>query len=264
MEYSYKNKPLITGALKPNFWRPLTDNDLKGWHADELLEIWEDLPEKLDITSFEPGRDENIAIIKTVSEAEGVTLQLDWTVDATGALKVDYRVSIPEDLPELLKVGMQTHVARELEEMSFFGKGPFENYSDRQWAARLGWYEGTVDDFYYSHVFPQEMGNHTQVSFLALQAKNHGLAVKGNGLNVSVLPYTMENVREAQHTHELEDAGALILNIDHAVTGVGGTDTWSIKARPIDPYRLLEKEYAYSFIIQPAQKKAYELFVDSL
>jgi beta-galactosidase len=74
----------------------------------------------------------------------------------------------------------------------------------------------------------------------------------------------MEEIREAQHTSELEDAGALILNIDHAVTGVGGTDTWSIKARPIDPYRLLEKEYSYSFVIQPAREKAYDLFLESL
>jgi beta-galactosidase len=264
LEYSYKGKALITGPMKPNFWRALTDNDESGWHPDRTAGIWKELPEKLAVTDFTHTLENNVALIRTVSEAEGVKLYLDWRVDGSGTLKVDYRLTIPESMPELLRVGMRTQVSGDLTEMAFFGKGPFENYSDRQHAAYLGWYEGQVADFYYSHVYPQEMGNHMDVNFLSLGAKNQGISFRGNKLNISVLPFTMEQIREARHTVELEDAGVLNLNIDYAVAGVGGTDSWSIKARPLDPYRLLEKEYAYSFVIQPLQNKAYEQFTEGL
>lgn len=264
-EYTYNGEALITKAMRPNFWRPLTDNDLKGWHADELLSVWEDLPERLKITDFQPSIEESQVKIRTVSEAEGIQLFLDWTVQASGEVKVDYKLAISQDMPEPLRVGMQAGVSSEFQEMSFFGKGPYENYSDRQWAAQLGWYSGAVDQFYYSHVFPQEMGNHTDVRFLNLQGKKSGMSIMGNELNVSVLPYTMEMIQEAQHTNELKKADHLVLNVDHMVAGVGGTDTWSIKARPLDAYRLLEKEYAYSFVIlPPAKKKGYDRFLETL
>jgi beta-galactosidase len=169
---------------------------------------------------------------------------------------------VDEELPELLRVGMQMGIPEDYNNMAFLGKGPYENYPDRNQAAKLGWYEGSVDDFYYSHVMPQEMGNHTEVSFLSLSGNGRGLSVIGENLNVSVWPYTMENIEKVRHTSELEEAGLLTVNIDHAIAGVGGTDSWSIKARPIDKYRLLEKEYEYRFLLIPYKgKSAYEQFL---
>jgi len=157
---------------------------------------------------------------------------------------------------------MQLGLNGAFDNMSFFGKGPYENYPDRKQAARLGWYEDRVDDFYYSHVMPQEMGNHTGVSFLSLSGDGTGLNFVGNDLNVSVWPYTMKNIEKAKHTNELEGSGFYTVNIDHKIAGVGGTDTWSIKARPIDKYRLLEKKYSYSFMLVPYWgKSAYDNFL---
>lgn len=264
-EYIFKGEALITKGMRPNFWRPLTDNDQQGWHADELLGVWKELPGKLKITEFKSEMEEDRVVIRTVSEAQGVKLFLDWTVHPSGELKMDYRLTIPEEMPEPLRVGMRAGLPVDFQEMSFFGKGPFENYSDRRHAAQLGWYAGDVSDFYYSHVYPQEMGNHMDVRFLTLQGKNSAMSVIGSKLNVSVLPYTMEMIQEAKHTNELKEADHLILHLDHVVIGVGGTDTWSIKARPLDLYRLLEKEYSYSFVIlPPGKKRGYDLFLETL
>ena len=42
-----------------------------------------------------------------------------------------------------------------------------------------------------------------------------------------------------------------MLNLDLVQTGVGGTDSWSQRARPYDLYRLLEQDYSYGFWLVP-------------
>jgi len=262
MSYRLNGEEILAGEMKPNFWRPLTDNDERGWHAGDLLKEWKSLPNEMKIIGFEVKETDGKVSVHTVSEASGVMLTLTWEVDAIGAVRIDYEIDIPDDLPEMLRIGMQLGLNGAFDNMSFFGKGPYENYPDRKQAARLGWYEDRVDDFYYSHVMPQEMGNHTGVSFLSLSGDGTGLNFVGNDLNVSVWPYTMKNIEKAKHTNELEGSGFYTVNIDHKIAGVGGTDTWSIKARPIDKYRLLEKKYSYSFMLVPYWgKSAYDNFL---
>jgi len=94
---------------------------------------------------------------------------------------------------------------------------------------------------------------------------NAGTASDGRGvqfvgaepLSVSVWNCTQESLDKARHSNEVEPlADALTVNIDRTQTGVGGTDTWSLKARPSDQYRLLEKHYACRFTIIPCNGEA--------
>ncbi|MFC2098921.1 glycoside hydrolase family 2 TIM barrel-domain containing protein [Bacteroidota bacterium] len=260
--YRINGKEFLAEDLKPNFWRPLTDNDERGWRAQNLLKDWKNLPQEFELKQFDHEEAGGRVSISGDWEAKGVRLTLTWIIDNSGEVNVGYTLEIPESMPDLLRVGMQMGLTSDFGNMAFFGKGPYENYPDRNQAARLGWYEGSVDDFYYSHVMPQEMGNHTGVSFLSLSGNGSGLIVIGKELNVSVWPYTMENIEMARHTNELVESGYLTVNIDHAITGVGGTDTWTIRARPIDKYRLLEKKYEYQFVFAPFKgKSAYDQFL---
>jgi beta-galactosidase len=72
-------------------------------------------------------------------------------------------------------------------------------------------------------------------------------------LSISAWPYTQKNIEEANRIEDLESADYITLNIDHQQMGVGGDNTWSLEARPHEPYRIQAKPYAYSFIIQPIQ-----------
>ena len=104
------------------------------------------------------------------------------------------------------------------------------------------------------YVYPQENGNRTGVNWIAMtDAKGKGLKVVGEQpLSVSVWNTTQAELDAAKHIGEpavLSDS--FTLNLDLAQAGVGGTDTWSKRARPYDPYRLMEKEYSYGFWIIP-------------
>ena len=251
--YETGNKQVITSALKPYFWRPLTDNDESGWRAQQRLAIWKDLPEMLSVDDM--NLDASSARVSVKLVYKELSLNLSYTFANDGSVDVKFDLSIPEEMPEPIRVGMTMGVSTNLQQMSFYGKGPFENYSDRNGGADVDIYKGNVDDFYYNYTKPQESSNHTCVRWLALTNNNSGLMVLGETpLQTSVWPYTAENIRIAQHPTELEKADALTVNISDKMAGVGGNDSWSINARPINKYRLLEKAYNYEFKLVPLSK----------
>ena len=102
---------------------------------------------------------------------------------------------------------------------------------------------------------PQESSNRTGIRWLALTSNGVGVQFRGKPtLNVSVWPFTPENIAVARHTNELVRSETLTVNIDLTQAGVGGADSWSLNARPIDKYRLLAKRYRYAFRVQPVGK----------
>ena len=231
-----RGRKLISAPLRPNFWRASTDNDWRGWRVGKIAGCWKEAPERLQTVSV---RIDESAGSVTVEKAipDSVRLTLTYTLDGTGALAVDYKLDISDRMPEPLRVGLQTCVPNTLERIAYFGKGPQENYSDRCDGAFLGLYRSTPEKFMHSYITPQENGN---------RCDGRGVQFVGaEPLSVSVWNCTQESLDKARHSNEVEPlADALTVNIDRTQTGVGGTDTWSLKARPSDQYRLLEKHYA--------------------
>jgi beta-galactosidase len=243
--YEKGSRELIQSPLTPYFWRPLTDNDERGWRAQDKLSVWKDLPQNLQVQAIDVDKEKSR--IQSQLAFEGLRLNLTYQFHSDGAVDIQFWMSIPEDMPEPIRVGLSAGLPDNLLSMNFYGKGPFENYIDRQGAADIEIYSGSVDDFYYHYTKPQESSNRTGVRWISLtDANNSGLMVIGDEpVQASVWPYTAEDIRSAQHPYELEKADELRLNISHQLAGVGGNDSWSINARPIDPYRLLEKEYSF-------------------
>jgi beta-galactosidase len=168
-----------------------------------------------------------------------------------GTLQVDVSMTADESLPSLLKVGMSTTVTNSLSRMAFFGKGPFENYIDRNQGAELDLYEGTVDDFYYIYARPQESSNRTGVKWLRLSDyKQNELMVTGlQDLSMSVWKHSAENIQAAAHTYDLVESDSFTVNIDLIQAGIGGIDSWSPNAAPIVKYQIPAGDYQYGFII---------------
>jgi beta-galactosidase len=117
------------------------------------------------------------------------------------------------------------------------------------------------------YVYPQENGNHTDVKWFALTDENgHGIRISGDfPLNFSVWNTTQAELDCAKHIGEpVELESSFVLNVDQAQNGVGGTDSWTKAARPSDQYRLLEKNYKYSFCISVEKKQSNPLIIRKL
>lgn len=250
--------PVICGPLKPDFWRAATDNDRRGWKTDVLLDFWKHVEKRMTVRDLTVSK-ESGRVVVTVGKSipDTLSLTLTYTIGGGGAVEVGYALRhLNPQLPEMLRVGMQMQCGADYDRMMFYGRGPHENYSDRCLSAFVSVYDGHVDDFRYDYVRPQENGNRTGVRWLCLRnAAGRGVQFIGcQPLSVAVRRCSPKALEEAGHASEAEcSSDRLTVNIDLVQAGVGGTDSWSIKARPEMPYRLCEKVYNYGFLIVPGQ-----------
>jgi beta-galactosidase len=131
-----------------------------------------------------------------------------------------------------------------------------ENYIDRNYGFDAAIYSQDISDFMEPYAVPQENGNRTDVRWMFLSNKNNeGLLVVADSLlSMSAWPYTEENIKNAKHTIDLKDAGYITLNIDLVQMGVGGNDSWSDVAAPLEKYQIPAKDYHYSFFLMPYKK----------
>ena len=258
--YNDGSRELIKAPFAPNFWRAELDNDWRGWKPAHYLGDWKTaadflLTDAAD-TKTEVSYEELVAVIKVSKDIHDgkAALDLSYSVYPDGKVLVSYDLDIAEKTMEPLRVGLQGQISNVCDKITYYGYGPHENYSDRCAGIHLGTWESDVEDMMVQYVYPQENGNRTGVRWISLtDSKGRGVKVVGQQpLSVSVWNTTQESLNASKHIGEplvLEDA--FTLNVDYAQAGVGGTDTWSKRARPYDPYRLMEKEYSYGFWIIP-------------
>jgi len=260
--YLRNNKEHIINPLLPHFSRPLTDNDRRAWKPHVKMKEWYEPGLTLQSISADqlvPG------IIKVKSDytlLEGkAALHLIYTLNGEGVLKVEYNLNPSTGLPNIPKVGMQCGIIREYDNITWYGKGLLENYTDRRFGFDAGIYSLPVHEFIEPYVMPQENGNRTDVRWMFLSGSgDEGLLVVADSLlSMSAWPYTEENINEAQHTNELKDAGFITLNIDLIQMGVGGNDSWSDVAQPLEQYQIPARPYHYAFYLLPCKSKKEEI-----
>ena len=130
-----------------------------------------------------------------------------------------------------------------------------ENYIDRNYGFDVAEYSKKIEDFMEPYAVPQENGNRTEVRWMFFSDNNkEGLLVSADSLlSMSAWPYTEENLENAKHTNMLKDAGYLTVNIDLVQMGVGGNDSWSDVAAPLEKYQVPAKDYHYRFYLQPVK-----------
>jgi len=171
-------------------------------------------------------------------------------------------------LEEVPRIGMQMQLPQEFTNLSWFGRGPQENYSDRKSGAFVGIYESTVAEQYVPYVRPQENGYKTDVRWLTVtDADGSGLRFEGEKLFCFAALNNLHEDFESPgklsqyrpdaklvntHIDDIRSRDLVCLNIDYGQMGVGGDDSWG--ARTHDKYRLLEGSYEYSFRMMPVVK----------
>ena len=263
--YLFDGKEQIFKPLLPHFTRPLTDNDRRGWKSFKKLKQWYEADLKLVNTSlgkYDGMNGSGIVISSQYSLInDSASVKVNYYISANGVVKVEYSLNVKPGLPNIPKVGMQTGIERSYENIAWYGRGAMENYIDRRYGFDAGIYSQPLNDFMENYAVPQENGNRTDVRWMFLSnKKDEGLLIVADSLlSMSASPYTDENVENAKHTNKLKDAGYIRLNIDLVQMGVGGNDSWSDVAAPLDQYQIPAKDYQYSFYLIPAKLKKAEI-----
>ncbi|HUC79325.1 MAG TPA: glycoside hydrolase family 2 TIM barrel-domain containing protein [Flavisolibacter sp.] len=258
--YVHNGKEQIAKPFLPHFKRPLTDNDRRGWKPQRKLKQWyeaQPTPVSCIMKKFDDKKGPGVvvsSVYKMVNDSAKV--QVDYHIFGDGVVQVDYKLQAHPSLPNLPKIGMQGGIERSYDNITWYGKGLLENYSDRAYGFDAGIYSQHIFDFMEPYAVPQENGNRTDVRWMYLSNKKDGLLVIADSLlSMSAWPYTEDNLENAKHTNKLKDAGYLTLNIDLVQMGVGGNDSWSDVAAPLEKYQVKAGNYSYRFFLLPATHK---------
>lgn len=257
--YKIDGKEMFVQAPKLNFWRPLIDNDY-GNNFDKLAAIFKGNPQEWQEKATVARTRVWVDIIGT-SYLNTLESQYQWTyrVYPDGKIKVLNTITFGKGLPELPRVGMRMQFKDDLNQTSWFGRGPHENYWDRAYSAHMGVYEAAVGDHYTPYIRPQENGAKTDSRWLELtDANGKGFrfeAEKKSSFDFTVHHNTIEDFdfdkRTTQrHTNDIKARDLTELCIDVRQRGVGGDNSWG--ALPHDEYRLLgDKTYSLNFWMIP-------------
>jgi beta-galactosidase len=256
--YEYKGTPLIKEGPVPNFWRPPTDNDF-GNKLPEISSIWREAGAKRILKNFSV---ENIAdrVIMVTVLYDLPTVDAQWQtvykVISSGDVIVECTfMTRNSGLAEMPRLGISMQLPAGFERIRYYGRGPQENYCDRNTAAMVGLYESTVSSQYFPYISPQENGNKTDVRWAAINGPaSVGLMAVGMPvLSMSALHYSIEDLtqekRGSLHTVDLHQRDITFLNLDLKQRGVGGDNSWG--AVPHAPYCLPAKNYSFQFRLSP-------------
>ncbi|MCP5519131.1 MAG: DUF4981 domain-containing protein [Verrucomicrobiales bacterium] len=256
--FEARGDEMLAAPLEPNFWRAQTDNDSasRNMMRSDLGE-WEGAAAGRVVTRVElvEGDSGGAEVRFTGSFIDGkVRWEQRYAIATDGALQVTMRIEPNTDLPEIPRVGQQLALAGRFDRMTWFGRGPQENYSDRQAGAAVGLYRRSIEESVHNYVRPQENGNRTDVRWAVWSDRSgRGLmAVAGDGfLNISAWPYTQADLQAAWHGNELPRRDFVTVNIDHAQRGLGSINSWG--AKPFLKYRLQPRIYEYRFTLLPVE-----------
>ncbi|MCX2718028.1 glycoside hydrolase family 2 TIM barrel-domain containing protein [Lentiprolixibacter aurantiacus] len=261
--YKIDQKELMIQPLEPTFWRAPTDNDF-GNNLPIRCKPWKTAFSEGKLADFsyrEISASEIIVKTKYALESVNAELEIYYTVNALGVVMVDYLFTPRNsELPEIPRIGMKTQLHRSLDNLKYYGKGPWENYVDRNHSAKIGLYRSNVAEQYYPYTRPQENGHKTEVRWLNLTGES-GLGLKVTAIKApfefNALHFTTADLdpgekKTGRRYNELVEGDFVELHIDHKMMGVGGDNSWG--ARPHEQYRYYpDREYRYRFNISPVR-----------
>lgn len=240
----------LAQPLRNNFYRAPLDNDIgiseahcvdpcswsSRWQASGL---WS-LAEKCLDFRIETFKDYlQIRAIHGYYHQDRLLLTSQWIYHITqDELSLDIQIDVADGLPSLPRVGIELALLDSDTRVKWFGRGPHENYPDRNFSAHIGWYDLNQFELHTNYIFPSENGLRCDVRELCLA----GLTVQGH-FHFAVSRFSQQNLAQASHTCELIADSCVYLRIDGFHMGVGGDDSWTASVHP--EYQLTNGQYRY-------------------
>ena len=245
--------------MTPDFWRAATDND-HGASMQRRLRQWHH--PRIHLKHFESAKKEGTFEVKTEYEVNQRRLAITYTVRQDGSMIVNEALDLAEGEGEHivpLRYGMQLVMRKPFDNITYYGKGPQENYIDRNNFANLGYYEQDVADQYWPYIRPQESGNKTQVRWWRVtDEKAAGLEFAApQPMECSSLPYLTDDLamptdeKAQQHSGDLTPRPFTVVHISQRQMGMGCVNSWG--AWPRKEYQMPYENYKFEFVIRPSR-----------
>ena len=245
--------------LRPNFWRAPTDNDM-GAGLQQKYVVWKN--PKLELKSLEHTTENNLIVVKALYDMPEVSakLALTYRINKEGAIEVTQSMMADKNakVSNMFRFGMRVELNKDMSYIRYYGRGPVENYADRNHSAFIGQYKQTVDEQFYSYIRPQETGTKTDIRWWN-QTNRGGDGVQFVGaepFSASALHYTLESLddgweKDQRHSELVPQTDYVNMCIDKVQSGLGCVNSWG--TLPLEQYQLPYQDYTFTFVIKPIQ-----------
>ena len=298
-------------GIQPNFWRAPTDNDY-GNGMPKRLQVWKESSKNFNVTDATVTMDGNNAVVNVNYLLPAGNLYIvNYTIYPSGAVNVAARFTSTDmdaaqtEVSEstrtatftpgrdaarkeasklnVPRIGVRFRLPASMNQVEYFGRGPADNYLDRNAGSMVGLYKSTAEELYFPYVRPQENGHHTDTRWVSLSTGKKGLLIQADntigfnalrnsiedfddeeatGLSRQWSNFTPEQVanhdeaaaknvlRRQHHINDITPRDFVEVCVDLKQQGVAGYDSWG--SRPEPAYTLpANREYNWGFTLIP-------------
>ena len=244
-------------SITPEFWRAPTDNDYGAWQQ-KRMEQWKQ--PQMKVTAFAASGNSVVATLDMPDVK--CQLTMTYTLMADGAVIVRQQLQPQGEVKDqwMFRYGMQLQMPKQYNQVWYYGRGPHENYCDRNSSEFIGYYNNKVREEYFPYVRPQESGNHTDVRWFVVSDGKRGLRFESTGpMECSALPYLVEDLDAGprkehswgQHSGDLVERPLTQVHIQQRQMGLACVNSWG--AWPEKPYMLPLQTYDFTFTLIPVR-----------
>jgi len=252
-EMVYDNNVILDKPMNYNIWRAPTDNDRN------VRTKWEECGFDRAISraysTSVVSLENSIRIVSDLSISAVyiqriLSVSAEWLVGDTGIVSFNIQVERNMETPFLPRFGLRLFLPKEINQVEYFGYGPYESYVDKHRASYLGQFKAKVADLHEDYIKPQENGNHWGTHYVKLISKTGvGLAATNNEtFDFNVSHYTQEELTVKKHNFELQECGSTVLCLDYTQSGIGSN---SCGPELSEKYRFDHQRFDFNMTFKP-------------
>ncbi len=252
---------LIQEGPRPDFWRIPVDNDY-GPGYQRSMSVWKDTGKDAYVIDSQMTYTSAKLVYKASKRIDAVdaTFHSTYTINGDGLIHAAYHFEpdLNRRSENMFRLGTLLQIPETMDQVQWYGRGPHENYVDRNTSAMIGTYNNTVDGMYFPYIRPQETGYKTDVRWLDIGTGSYGMKVYSEiPFSFGATRYDKEDFdhpaggtgRPLIYQHHLNKKNYINLNLDYRQMGVGGDNSWGKPVHHI--YQLPRRVYKFSYTIMP-------------
>jgi beta-galactosidase/beta-glucuronidase len=269
--YTRNGQSVLTSGPSLDFWRTPIDNDgsansvryesgkmVVDGRGGRLIKLWDRtgypyIKRNVEETSCKCEDASAVIYVRShitvTKENMGFQVLETYTFNALGDFSLHSRIEPYGELPEVARIGYEVRLPESFDRFSWYGRGPYEAYSDRKDGVRFGVYGGTVDEMFVNYIYPQENGNRYDVRWTSLDERpgKGWIVTSDHPLQTSVRYYTNMNMAEAMHPFMLTECGDVIWHLNHLMAPVGNE---SCGGKPLEKYVLRPRVWDFTLFFK--------------
>lgn len=252
----YEHKNYLEKPIEYNIWRAPLDNDRRvkmSWFDTGLdrtkVKVYDI---SASVVEQELSGEQEIQIktklsLTPIHKQPALQVESTWTVCAGGELMIEVKGEKDPVFPWLPRFGLRLFLPKNMENVSYYGYGPYESYADKHHYCYKGKFTDQVDSMYVDYIRPQEHGSRFDCNQVVLQSDTHSLEVNGGGFSFNASHYTQEELQEKAHNYQLEPSGFTVLCLDGQMSGIG---SGSCGPQLLDGYKVQEDDLCINMTLQ--------------